>query len=71
MTYRVDSDCAAGLPTCGAAFAGFTAGGGDSVLIGFSAGTATTGTKAVLSFGGVNTLYSNYQTTVLKKAAVQ
>jgi hypothetical protein len=70
ITYRVDSDCAAGLPTCGAAFAGYTVGGSDGVLIGFSGGTATTGTKAVLSFSGANTAYTNYQTTVLK-AAVQ
>ena len=67
LTYRVDSDCAAGQPTCGAAFAGYAA-GGSGALIGFTGGTANTGTRAVLSFSGVDPMYANYQTTVLVAA---
>lgn len=70
ITYRVDSDCAGGGPNCGTAFTGYTADGSGSVFIGFSGGTANPGTKAVFRFAGVNTMYSNYQTTVLT-AAVQ
>ena len=62
MTYRVDSACAAGLGTCGAAFAGYTVGGSNGVLIGFSDGAATTGTRALAGFGGVSPLYNNDQT---------
>ena len=70
VTYRVDSDCAAapGLSTCGTAFAGFTVDTSSGILIGFTGGGANAGTKAVLSFAGVNTLYPNYQTTVLNAA---
>ncbi len=68
MSYRVDSDCAAGLQACGTAFDGYTISESNRVLIGFSGGTANAGTKAVLGFAGVNTMYSNYQTTVLNVA---
>lgn len=69
VSYRVDSNCAAGLAPCGGAFSGYSPGSTGSVLIGFTGGTANAGTKAVLSITGVNPL-TNYQMTALN-AAVQ
>ena len=66
ITYRVDSDCAAGLAaTCGQALAGYTVSTTSGVLIGFSGGTANAGSKALVSFSGVSPLYDNYQATQL------
>lgn len=67
MQYRVDSDCAGGGPGCGTAFAGYAVATGN-VSIGFTGDVANPNTKALLSFSGVNTMYSNYQTTVLNAA---
>ena len=69
VSYRVDSNCVAGISPCGAAFTGYSAGSGGAT-IGFTGGTANTDTKAVLSIAGANPLATGYQTTVLN-AAVQ
>ncbi|MCE9639884.1 MAG: hypothetical protein K8S22_07015 [Betaproteobacteria bacterium] len=69
VSYRVDSNCVAGISPCGAAFSGYSASGSGGALIGFTSGTANSGTKAVLSIAGVNPV-TNYQMTALD-AAVQ
>lgn len=68
ITYRVDSNCAAGLACGTTAFASYPPSTSDGILIGFSGGLANAGTKAVLSFSGVNAVYPNYQATVLNAA---
>lgn len=72
LSYRVDSSCvpsavSSHTGTCGAASFSVPSNG---VLIGGVAGSASGGTMAVLGFSGVNTAYTNFQSTILSAAVV-